>query len=168
MNRRTLLALALVAGCAHGKDGNPYSDWVNVHTYSFSLYTDTSTGTYGQIVDDIESLNAALVKGFFPNTEIHGMEVLLFSNPEAERKAVKHAGVPFVRPDTHPIVLTARSNGRRGEDRNVSLYSTRPEQEMATELVRRMLRVNMRHAPAWFRVGLEEYAQTVEIQGDQK
>jgi hypothetical protein len=37
---------------------------------------------------------------------------------------------------------------------------------MATELVRRMLRVNMRHAPTWFRVGLEEYAQTVEIQGD--
>jgi hypothetical protein len=166
MTRRTLLALALLAGCAHGQNGNPYGDWVNVHTYSFSLYTDTSPGTYREVVEDIEALNAALVKGFFPSTEIHGMEVLLFSDPEAERKAVTHAGVPFVRPDTHPIVLTARSNARRGRDRNVSLYSTRPEQEMASELIRRMLLVNMRNAPPWFRIGLEEYAETVEIQGD--
>src|SRR5205823_5765833 len=60
----------------------------------------------------------------------------------------------------------ARSNARRGADRNVSLYSTLPEQQMASELVRRMLRVNMRNAPPWFRIGLEDYAETVEIQGD--
>jgi hypothetical protein len=160
---RPSLFLLLALGCAHGA-GNPYSDWVDVHSYSFSLYTDTSSGTYKEVIGEIESLNAALTKAFFPNTEVHGIEVLLFSNPESENKAVKAAGVPFMRPDTKPIVLTARTSARR-RDRNISLYSTPAEQQMATELVTRMLRANMRNAPVWFRVGLQEYVETVEIQG---
>jgi hypothetical protein len=164
MTRRALFLL-LLAGCAHGQDANPYGDWVNVRSYSFSLYTDTSAGTYKEIVGEIEALNAALVKGFFPNTESHGIEVLLFSTPEAHQKAVAAAGVPFVRPDTHPIVLTARTSARN-RDRNISLYSTPAEQQMASELVTRMLRANMRHAPLWFRVGLQEYVETVEVHGN--
>src|SRR5205814_1509678 len=158
-------AISLLAlGCAHGKDANPYGDWVNVHSYSFSLYTDTSSGTYKEVVGEIEALNAAILKAFFPSSEIHGIEVLLFSTPESERKSVKAAGVPFVRPDTRPIVLTARTSART-RDRNISNYSTPAEQQMATELVTRMLRENMRNAPVWFRVGLQEYVETVEIQG---
>jgi len=154
----------LLLACAHGQGANPYGDWVNVKSYSFSLYTDTSSGTYKEIVGEIEALNAALVKAFFPSTEIHGIEVLLFSTPEAERKAVTAAGVPFVRPDSKPIVLTARTSAR-GRDRNTSLYSTPAEQQMATELVTRMLKANMRNAPPWFRIGLQEYVETVEING---
>ena len=37
---------------------------------------------------------------------------------------------------------------------------------MSTELCARMLRENMRNAPPWFRIGLQEYVETVEIQGD--
>jgi hypothetical protein len=163
---RALLLVAALAGCAHGA-GNPYADWVAVRTYSFTVYTNTSPGTYRDIVDEIEALNAALVKGFFPSTELRGIDVVLFADPEAEKKAVKHADTPFVRPDADPIVLTVRPNGpRRGRDRNASLYSTHPEQQMSTALVRRMLAANMRNAPPWFRVGLEEYAETVEIQGN--
>jgi hypothetical protein len=163
MTRRAMLLL-LAAGCAHGKDASPYSDWVNVHSYSFSVYTDTSSGTYKDVVGEIEALNAALIKGFFPSTESRGIEVLLFSTPEAEHKAVTAAGVPFVRPDTHPIVLTARTSARN-RDRNISLYSTPAEQQMATELVTRMLRANMHNAPPWFRIGLQEYVETVEVHG---
>jgi hypothetical protein len=166
ITRRLVVAAALLAGCAHGKNTNPYSDWINVHTYSFSVYTDTGSGTYDDVVDEIEALNAALVKAFFPNTEVRGIEVLLFSNPESERDAVKRAGVPFVRPDIKPIVLTARSTPRRGGDRNVSKYSTLPEQQMANDLLTRMLKVNMRKAPLWFRLGLQEYVETVEINGN--
>jgi hypothetical protein len=160
-----LVALLLAAGCAHGKDANPYSDWVNVHSYSFSLYTDTSSGTYKEVVGEIEALNAALIKAFFPNTETRNVEVVLFSTPEARSKAVSAAGVPFVRPDTHPVVLTSRTSARN-RDRNISLYSTPAEQQMANELVTRMLRENMRNAPPWFRIGLEEYVETVEVHGN--
>jgi len=165
ITRRGLLGALALAGCAHGNDANPYSDWVNVRSYSFSLYTDTSPGTYQEIVGDIEALNAALIKAFFPNTELKGVEVLLFSTPEARDRAVERAGVPFVRPDTNPIALTARNSPRAWRGRT-SKYSTPAEQAMATDLVRRMLRANMRHAPYWFRVGLEQYAETVDIQGN--
>jgi hypothetical protein len=160
-----MLPLLLALGCAHGGGAHPYSDWVDVHSYSFSLYTDTSAGTYKEIVGEIEALNAALIKAFFPNTENKDIEVLLFSTPEARNKAVSAAGVPFVRPDTHPIALTARTSART-RDRNVSNYSTPAEQQMSTELCARMLRANMRNAPPWFRIGLQEYVETVEVQGN--
>jgi hypothetical protein len=160
-----LCTALLTLACAHGQNANPYSDWVDVHSYSFSLFTDTSAGTYKDIVGEIEAMNAALTRAFFPNTEVRGIEVLLFSTPESERKAVAAAGVPFVRPDTRPIVLTARTSARTRE-RNISNYSTPAEQQMATELVTRMLRANMRNAPPWFRIGLQEYVQTVEVQGN--
>ena len=167
ITRRTVLAAAALAGCAHrqGSGVGPYGDWVNVHTYSFSLYTDTSPGTYREVVEEIEALNAAMVKAFFPNTEIHGIEVLLFSTAEARDKAVDQAGVPFVRPDIRPIVLTLRTT-RRTRDRNVSNYTTAAEQQMASELLVRMLRANMRNAPLWFRIGLEQYVETVSIEGN--
>jgi hypothetical protein len=163
-----MLLAAALAGCAHGQGSGtgPYGDWVNVRTYSFSLFTDTSPGTYQEVVAEIEALNAALLKAFFPNTEIHGIEVLLFSTPESRQKAVSNAGVPFVRADTHPIVLTTRTN-RRARDRNVSNYSTAAEQQMASELLLRMLAANMRKAPPWFRIGLEQYVETVSIEGTQ-
>jgi hypothetical protein len=165
ITRRSLPLLLLALGCAHGKDANPYRDWVNVRSYSFSLYTDTSSGTYKEVVGEIEALNAAITRAFFPSSEVHGIEVLLFSTPEAEHNAVAAAGVPFVRPDTKPIVLTARTSART-RNRNISNYSTPAEQQMATELCTRMLRENMRNAPVWFRIGLEEYVQTVEVQGN--
>jgi hypothetical protein len=165
ITRRSLFAALVLAGCAHGKDPNPYGDWVNVRSYSFSLFTDTSAGTYQEIVGEIEALNAALIKAFFPNTELKGVEVLLFSTPEARDRAVERAGVPFVRPDTRPIVLTARNSPRAATAR-VSKYSTPAEQAMATDLLARMLRANMRNAPYWFRIGLEQYVETVNIEGN--
>jgi hypothetical protein len=159
------LAAALCAGCAHGQAANPYGDWVTVRSYNFVVHTDTGPGTYKDVVDELESLNNALMKAFFPSTEMRGIEVLLFSTPEAERSAVSHASIPLVRPDTHPLVLTARTTGR-GRDRNISNYSTLPEQQASTVLTTRMLKVNMRNAPVWFRIGLQEYVETVEINGN--
>ena len=43
ITRRALCPLVLALGCAHGQGANPYDDWVNVQSYSFSLYTDRQT-----------------------------------------------------------------------------------------------------------------------------
>jgi hypothetical protein len=155
----------IAGGCAHGKDANPYADWVVVRAYSFTVYTDTSPGTYQEVVRDLEALHAALVTGIFPRTELRGVEVLLFSTPEAQRDAIASAQVPFVRPDVRPMVLTAR-NPRGRSARDVSRYTSLPEQQAATDLLRRMLKLNMRRAPTWFRLGLEQYVETVSIEGD--
>ena len=47
ISRRALFGGLVLAGCAHGSGSGPYGDWVNVKTYSFSLFTDTSPALTG-------------------------------------------------------------------------------------------------------------------------
>jgi hypothetical protein len=117
---------------------------------------------------DLEALHGALTSTFFPNSDLGPIEVLLFADPDAVRQETKDADgnaiLPAIEKGAHPLVLSARTNARGSK--NVGNYTTSHEAQAAVFLVRRFLKVNMPKAPIWFRTGLEDYAETVEVHGD--
>jgi hypothetical protein len=153
-----LLALGLFFGCAHGPPAA--ADWVTLESPHFDLYTDTSPGTYQPIYQEIEGIYTALKTAFFPHTELH-VDVLLFASPEARADTAARA-LRVPREGPRPLVLTAHTTAR---NRGNNPYTTLAEEQAASELCRRFLRENMRRAPVWFRGGLADYVQTVEVKG---
>jgi hypothetical protein len=163
-----LLAGALAAGCAHGSRG-PFGDWHAVRGEHFILYTDSSSDSYNAAVHDLEAMHAALNQLFFPNTQLNDVEVLLFDTPDAQRRArsTAHDNPPAVRPaiKDRPMVLDARTEHWNSPVNYVGRHVTGYESQAAIEMARRFLKANMPKAPAWFRIGIEKYVQTVQIHG---
>jgi hypothetical protein len=157
---RGVCSFILVAalGCAHTPPRA--EDWVTLESPHFALYTDTSPGTYQPIFEEIEGVYTALHAAFFPHTDLL-VEVLLFSSPESQQDTAKRA-LRVHHEGPRPLVLTARTVSRY---RGNNPYTTLPEEQAASELCKRFLRANMRYAPLWFRNGLADYAQTVEVKG---
>ncbi len=156
-----LILVLLVVACSHG-----YSDWRTVKSEHFVVHTALRAATASKVLGASEAIHGALQQGFFYNSALAPIEVLLFEDPEAERQAIAKASAGAAPPRIRDKALVLHDRPDYRFAKAVSQYSTNYEQEAAAYLSRRFIKENMPKAPLWFRVGMEQYLETVEIQGD--
>lgn len=162
--------VALAAGCAHGGSG-PFPDWHTVRGEHFILYTDAGSMSYNAAVHDLEAMHAALNQLLFPTTQLNDVEVLLFSDADAQQRAraKARANPPAVRPaiKERPMILDARTEHWGSPMYYMGRHVSGFESKAAIEMTRRFLKANMPKAPLWFRTGIEKYVETMQVHGDE-
>ncbi len=160
------LCLFALSACAHSYETWPYPGWQTIESKHFHVHGPRSDGLT-EIASELERIHSALTGAFFPQTELHHVEVLVFSDDEETRKLPsRSAGIlDEKRADGGILVMTTyepRVNPRREDMR----FST-PNQEKAVRYVlQRFLRLTMADAPLWFRQGLTHYIENVQLGAD--
>lgn len=162
-------ALALCGGCAHAPSApDAYAGWTSVRTAHFAVHAPLDRGTTEETALRLEQLYSALASAFFPHSPLGGevMETLVF---EHERE-----GHAFADGEEGPddgvrapggVLLVGLRDGRTGRrEVAVEKFTTPWQVKMARELGARFLRAAMPDAPPWFRVGLLDFIETVQVE----
>jgi hypothetical protein len=163
-----VITAVLTTGCAHGRGARQgYQGWSTVQTEHFSVHTPEAAADAEEVAGRLEQVFQALSRGFFPDTRLEHIDVLLFGEPEDAARAAGDAASAAVASDRQrgAMILSLRDRRRRrgggtGSERFTSPWQT----AAASELSHRFLNGVMDHPPPWLREGLGHYVSTVQIE----